>query len=414
MATSYSKVSYGSSGNDVKNLQTLLNNNGYSLTVDGIFGKETQAAVKDYQSKNNLTVDGIVGNNTWGTLTAASSSAENTTEAQEVTAQAPDYSVYQYAPSENAAYQEAMAALQQAQKATPTYQGTYDQQLDALYQQIVGRKDFSWNMNEDAFYQQAVDQYTKQGQMAMMDTMGQAAALTGGYGNTYAQNAGQQAYQGYLQQLGELAPEYYQMALDRYNQEGDAMLQQYSMLGDLADREYGMYQDEMDQHWQNLSYLQSQADTAYERGAENWYNAYQMGTDADNTAYSRQQDAYDRLVTMMTGMGYQPTDEELAAAGMTREQAEAYLGYYNQNNSSYSGGSTSPPVTNDEYLTADEAKSIVDYSMPSWAIANGKSTGGSNALIQEVVWSMTEEGNDMGRITEETAREILKEYGIEV
>lgn len=39
---------------------------------------------------------------------------------------------------------------------------------------------------------------------------------------------------------------------------------------------------------------------------------------------------------------------------------------------------------------------------------------GSNALIQEVVWSMTEEGNDMGRITEETAREILKEYGIEV
>ncbi|MFT9497951.1 peptidoglycan-binding domain-containing protein [Anaerosolibacter sp.] len=51
----------GSKGTAVKDLQTKLNANGYKLVVDGIFGKLTLAAVKDYQTKNGLTADGIVG-----------------------------------------------------------------------------------------------------------------------------------------------------------------------------------------------------------------------------------------------------------------------------------------------------------------------------------------------------------------
>lgn len=51
----------GSKGTAVKDLQTKLNANGYKLVADGIFGKLTLAAVKDYQTKNGLTADGIVG-----------------------------------------------------------------------------------------------------------------------------------------------------------------------------------------------------------------------------------------------------------------------------------------------------------------------------------------------------------------
>ena len=51
----------GSKGDDVKNLQKLLNNNGYNLVVDGLFGRGTLAAVKDYQVKNSLNADGVVG-----------------------------------------------------------------------------------------------------------------------------------------------------------------------------------------------------------------------------------------------------------------------------------------------------------------------------------------------------------------
>lgn len=246
-----------------------------------------------------------------------------------------DFSKYAYDPSTNEAYINAMAALDKAKGELPQYTGTYEGQLDELYQQIVGRNPFQYNLNEDMFYQQAADRFQNMGQMAMMDTMGQAAALTGGYGNTYAQNVGQQAYQGYLQQLNDNIPQFYQMALDAYNAEGDQMMQQYGMLGDLANREYGMYQDDLANYWQNLNYQQNIADQEYARGYENWYNAQQMGNGIQNQNY-------DRLVGMMTTMGYKPSPEEIAAAGMNPDQAQAFMDYYQQQNAPSGGGTRNP------------------------------------------------------------------------
>lgn len=56
-------LKFGSKGEEAKILQRLLN-----CEIDGIFGKITEEAVKEFQRKNNLTVDGIVGNNTWKAL----------------------------------------------------------------------------------------------------------------------------------------------------------------------------------------------------------------------------------------------------------------------------------------------------------------------------------------------------------
>ena len=106
----------------------------------------------------------------------------------------------------------------------------YNQQLDALYAQIMNRPEFSYNLNEDALYQQLLDSYTNQGRMAMMDTMGQAATLTGGYGNSYAQGVGQQAYQQYIQGITDQIPDLYNMALNQYLAEGDAMNDQLAAL----------------------------------------------------------------------------------------------------------------------------------------------------------------------------------------
>ena len=279
-------------------------------------------------------------------------SAPATQAAAPATVSAPDYSVYQYDPATNAAYTSAMEALNKAKGEMPTYAGTYDDQLDELYNQIVNRDKFKYDLNEDMFYQQAADRAMQMGNMAMMDTMGQAAALTGGYGNTYAQNVGQQAYQGYIQQLNDNIPEYYQAAFDAYNAEGDAMLNQYGLLGDLANREYGQYQDELANYWQNVSHLQNVADTEYGRGYDNWYNAYQMGTNTQNTNY-------DRLVTMMTSMGYKPSEQEILAAGMTPEQAGAFMNYYDAQNKpkSYSGPKEEEFVapTYDEILSTAKA-----------------------------------------------------------
>ena len=52
-------------GDDVSNAQWLLNNKGYNPgTIDGIFGKNTDIATKNFQTDNNLTADGIIGKKT--------------------------------------------------------------------------------------------------------------------------------------------------------------------------------------------------------------------------------------------------------------------------------------------------------------------------------------------------------------
>ena len=49
----------------------------YTITVDGIFGLKTYAAVRDFQSKNGLVADGIVGAKTLAVLEKATSNSNN-------------------------------------------------------------------------------------------------------------------------------------------------------------------------------------------------------------------------------------------------------------------------------------------------------------------------------------------------
>ena len=46
----------------------MLNAAGYDIAVDGVFGRDTEEAVRDFQSQHDLDVDGIVGDNTWAAL----------------------------------------------------------------------------------------------------------------------------------------------------------------------------------------------------------------------------------------------------------------------------------------------------------------------------------------------------------
>ena len=54
-------VRLGSKGNDARWLQYSLNEHGYRLIVDGVFGVKTDAAVRDFQKQNGLQIDGKVG-----------------------------------------------------------------------------------------------------------------------------------------------------------------------------------------------------------------------------------------------------------------------------------------------------------------------------------------------------------------
>ena len=294
----YAQIAYGSQGSDVTELQKRLNQTGnYQLSEDGIFGANTQAAVRDYQQKNNLAVDGIVGKNTWGALAGAPSNSSNPTAGTaggtpaQTQPQNPTFSYADYAPSDTVT--QAQALLQQQMASKPgEYQSTWQDQLNETISQILNRDKFSYDLNGDALYQQYKDQYVQQGKMAMMDTMGQAQAMTGGYGNSYAQNAGQQAYQAYLQQLNEVVPELYGMALDQYNQEGQELYDQAALMAQQEDQEYGRYMDGMNAWLAERDYLSGRYDAErdYDYGKYADDRDFSYGSFVDDRNYQYQTD----------------------------------------------------------------------------------------------------------------------------
>lgn len=67
----------GDSGDDVRDLQELLNQYGYKLEVDGKFGAKTESAVKAFQQSHYLTPDGVVGEKTWAALKPGDDAGDN-------------------------------------------------------------------------------------------------------------------------------------------------------------------------------------------------------------------------------------------------------------------------------------------------------------------------------------------------
>lgn len=284
MASTYTMVAYGSQGGAVKQLQSELNKRGYQLDEDGVFGKKTKAAVRDYQKKNGLTmVDGIAGDETWGSLLSAPTAAERQAAAAAAEEAArPEARVTEstarrlaelekgYQPSEDVAaaraYRDSVAAMQPG-----GYSSGFEDQLQALYDKIAGRESFSYDPEEDETYRRYARLYAAQGAAAMEDTMGQAASLTGGYGSSYAQAAGQQAYDRYLGELAALVPELRQAALAEYRQEGQALTDRYNMLNQQEKAGYDRWQDTVAQ-WQRAL---SEAQSSYEDVSAQDEKAYQ-------------------------------------------------------------------------------------------------------------------------------------------
>lgn len=204
--------------------------------------------------------------------------------------------------------------------------GSYGAQMNDALNKILNREKFSYDLNSDALYRQYKDMYMTQGRQAMTDTIGQASALTGGYANSYAATAGNQAYQSYLQQLNNVIPELYQLALSRYNQEGSDLQNQYGLLADRYNTEYGEYADAVSRYNAERDYAanmyNSERSFDYGRFADDRNYYADLYNNEQNRDYTIWSDAYNRAFTEYQ----QQLSEQQAAQQAALEKASLAAG----------------------------------------------------------------------------------------
>lgn len=140
----------------------------------------------------------------------------------------------------------------------PSYTSKYQDQINSMINSILNREAFSYDAESDPLYQQYRDQYTRNGGRAMVDTLGQVSARTGGLASSYAGQAAQQTYNGYMDELNNKVPELYQLAYSMYQDRDKTDRQNLSLLQALEDQDYNRYLDQLAQYNKNRSMAYSQ------------------------------------------------------------------------------------------------------------------------------------------------------------
>lgn len=266
------------------------------------------------------------------------------------------------------------------------YTSRYDDQIQQMLTGLTdGSRKFDYNFADDELFKYYSDLYQQQGRQASLDAMGQAAAMTGGYGNSYAESVANQANQQYLTQLYDKGLEFRDRAYQQYQ---DELANDYNRLGLLQQAEnqdYGRYRDLTGDWRTDRDYYTGRTDTESDRDYQRWaddrnyWNTiaqqenqdYWTGRNFDQSAYQfdrsqeqnqrqfdanmaenqRQFDAqmaqsqqqYDRnmaanYITSIISNGQMPSEELLMAAGLSREDAKKMIQQIQQAGGGSSGG----------------------------------------------------------------------------
>ena len=179
-----------------------------------------------------------------------------------------------YKPADSVAA--AQQTLQQVQNQKPQgYNSKYSAPLENILQQIQNPEKFDYEFNGDNLFKAYADMYTQKGKQASLDVQGQAAAMTGGYGNSYAETAGAQAYQQYMTELYDKGLSMRDRAYQAYQDELANKREQYNILQQAENEEYGRYRD-------TYSDWQKEEEQAYNRAQAEREMDYKEYMDALN------------------------------------------------------------------------------------------------------------------------------------
>lgn len=267
-------------------------------------------------------------------------------------------------------YEDAMnaPAISMPSYSAPRYNPQYDAQIDELLNKLLNREPFEYNEELDPLYQQYKDMYTKQGQLAMEDTMGQAAALTGGYSSTYSQAVGQQMYNAYLNKVQEMLPQFYGRAYDKYQDEGTNIKDLYGMYIQRDQVDLQRYQQEVANAQAAYQAASAAASMAYQQQQDklsNIGNLYGLVSGAEASEYQRYLDKLNQDWTI-NQTNY---DRNQTAAGLARSEVDAIL---------QAGGVPSAGLISKSGLSPEYINSMRNYYAQQASSQSARSSGGSS------------------------------------
>lgn len=163
--------------------------------------------------------------------------------------------------------------------------------LRDVREKLMNRSRYTYDHNTDPRFQQYLDTAKRSGKMAMRDTIAKASSMTGGYANSYAESAGQLAYNDYLQDANEMIPEFEELARARHEAETAALTDKYSIL-------QNEHEAALDDYW-----------TRFGIAREDWYNEQDRQTAEAQHADEKKQREIELLLAMgdydaLDKMGY--------------------------------------------------------------------------------------------------------------
>ena len=161
------------------------------------------------------------------------------------------YNTYGKFPKLNKTLKKSEKAYNKAVK--QGFNAPYKKQLNSVIGQINGSK-FEYDVNKDALYNQYKEQYQAMGNTAMQEAQADATALTGGFANSYAETAGQRAYNSYLSQLQQIVPQLYSQARQTYDTDLSNLYSKASLYSGLNQQAYTEYAAKLDQLANNRAY----------------------------------------------------------------------------------------------------------------------------------------------------------------
>ncbi len=240
-----------------------MSNNKY-----GFGSKKADELQRRLDEKNkNGTVGGSVGISNGGISSSGSASSAKQPTAPSVEQKQDTNSM---APSVKQTANERLSVLRKG------YSSPANDTLDMLYDRVVNQKPFDYDVMGDPTYNQYAETFRRNAALMSEDAMAQAAALTGGYGSSYGQAVGTQAYNEQMSRLNDIVPELRESAYGKYKDERARALEDLSLLLNERDYERSIFE----------------SDRAFEEDQRR----FDIGTDLDKEKLEFQKYQYDNEI----------------------------------------------------------------------------------------------------------------------